>query len=246
MSHALAFLVVERALDMKRKEEAFWVLQALIVASVLGLVALPSTNPSSVSQASSSSSTLGSDGLSLSLSISATTQRQISVGQNLQVNLSLFNTLPRVNSVPASSDWPFQGVPVAFWPPCYINLPVEAVVLKGNYTLQGLQSALTAILSGQCTLYANVDHVVFQPTSSQANMNTGTFYQLSVNFTTSGYWTLPPNPGGNGLVPFNSVIGPGQYPPEPPEATPFVPGVYTVAVCDEWGQAVVIHFTVTN
>ncbi len=238
---------------MNRKEGVFWVLQALIVASVLGLVALPSTNPSSVSQASSSSSTLGSNGLSLSLSISATTQRQISVGQDLQVNLSLFNTLPRVNSVPASRDWPFQGVPVAFWPPCYVGVPVEAVVLEGNYTLQDLQNALTAILSVQCTLSTNVDHVVFQPTGSQANI-TGTFYQnrtygpypLSVNFTTSGYWTLPRNPGGNGLFPFNRVEGPGQYPPEPPEATPFVPGVYTVAVCDEWGQAVVIHFTMTN
>jgi hypothetical protein len=236
---------------MRREEGAFWVVQALIVVGVLALVALPSTNPStSVSQTSSSSSTLGSNGLSLSLSISATAQRQISVGQDLQVNLSLFNTLPRVNSVPASSDWPFQGVPVAFWPPCYISVPVEAVVLKGNYTLQGLQSALTAILSGQCTLWTNVDHVVFQPTGSQANI-TGTSYQnrthgpfqLSVSFTTSGYWTLPSNPGGNGLVPF-TVVGPGQYPPEPPKATPFVPGVYTVAVCDEWGQAVVLHFTV--
>src|SRR5579863_4841168 len=101
---------------MKREEGAFWVVQALIVVGVLALVALPSTNPSTgVSQASSSSA-LGSNGLSLSLSISATTQRQISVGQNLQVNLSVFNTLPRVNSVPASSGWPFQGVPVAFWP----------------------------------------------------------------------------------------------------------------------------------
>jgi hypothetical protein len=237
---------------MKRKEGAFWAVQAMIVVGVLALVALPSTNPStSVSQASSSSSTLDSNGLSLSLSINATSQREISVGQTLQVNLSLFNTLPRVNSVPASSDWPFQGVQVAFWPPCYVSLPVETVVLKGNYTLQGLQNALTAILSGQCTLWTNVGHVVFQPTSSQANITGASYqnrtsgpFQLSVNFTTSGYWTLPPNPGGNGLVPFNTVVGPGQYPPEPPEATPFVPGVYTVAVCDEWGQAVVLHFTV--
>jgi hypothetical protein len=245
---------------MKRKEGAFWAVQALILVGVLALVALPSTNPStSVSQASSSS-TLGSNGLSLSLSISATAQRQISVGQNLQVNLSLFNTLPRVNSVPASSDWPFQGVPVEFWPLCYsyipsegLSVPVKAVVLKGNYTLQGLQSALTAILGGQCTLWENADQVVFQPSSSQANI-TGALYQnrtygpfqLSVNFTTSGYWTLPSNPGGNGLVPFDTVIGPGQYPPEPPQATPFVPGVYTVAVCDEWGQAVVLHFTVNG
>jgi hypothetical protein len=31
-----------------------------------------------------------------------------------------------------------------------------------------------------------------------------------------------------------------------PIATPFVPGVYTLAVSDEWGQAAVLHFTVKS
>ena len=48
------------------------------------------------------------------------------------------------------------------------------------------------------------------------------------------------------FVPIASVIGPGQNPPEPPKATPFTPGVYTVAVCDEWGSEAILHVTVNG
>jgi len=64
MSHALAFLVVERALSMKRKEGAFWVVQALIVASVLALVSLPVQ--STIETGTQSSATSGPGAVELS------------------------------------------------------------------------------------------------------------------------------------------------------------------------------------
>ena len=70
-------------------------------------------------------------GLDLSATINAT---NIAVGQSVNITLLIFNTLPNVNSVPASSDFAFQGVPVAVWPPCYFDVPMEVVVLQGNYT----------------------------------------------------------------------------------------------------------------
>jgi len=59
-----------------------------------------------------------------------------------------------------------------------------------------------------------------------------------LNFTTNGYWDLA---NQSQLNP--PVLG-MQIPPRPPIPTPFVPGAYTLAVSDEWGQAAVLHFTV--
>ncbi|MGH9920854.1 MAG: hypothetical protein ACRD6W_18540 [Nitrososphaerales archaeon] len=186
-----------------------------------------------------------STGLDLVLAVNGTT---LKVGQSLNVDVSLFNALPSTNSVPASKDWPFQGVPVALWPPCFFDTPTFAVVLMGNYTLQGLQSAANVTFSITCAEGWSIDHVVFQPATSQANLTgiydvTGTNqtlgpFQTSLNFTTDGYWNLLNN--SQQLNP--PIIG--QSPPRPPIATPFVPGVYTVAIADEWGQDAILHFTV--
>jgi hypothetical protein len=179
----------------------------------------------------------------------------------LQINVSLFNTLPKVNSVPTSNDWPFQGVPVALWPPCfyaydagnavryYPTTVAQAVVLMGNYTLAGLSTAANVQFYLSCMEDWTVDHAIFQPSSSQANLtaiygisqtnDTLGPFQLSTSFTTNGYWDLL-----NNSRQMNPPIINNQDPPLPPTATPFVPGVYTVAVADEWGQAVILHFVV--
>jgi hypothetical protein len=192
-------------------------------------------------------SPVSSQGLRLDLAYNTTI---LNPGQRLNVIVSLFNTLASANTVATSGDWLFQGVSVAMWPPCYYNMPVEAVVLKGNYTLQDLRTVANVTFHTLCMESVTIDHATFQPSSSQAtltgiygvsgaNQTSGPF-KLSANFTTSGYWDLL-----NNSRQLNSpILGANQYPPLPPTATEFVPGVYTVAVADEWGQAVILHVVV--
>ena len=188
-------------------------------------------------------STVASDGLQLSLSTNATS---LKVGQNLNVELSVANTLPTTNTVRTSDGWQFQGIPVALWPTCYFPTPAEAVVIQGNYSAQELQAVASATFTITCAEAVTFDHLIFQPHSDQANATgvydvtdtNGTYgpYQLQYSFTTSGYWNL-----GNLSTEINPPILNGG---RPPTAVPFVPGVYTVAVEDEWRQVVALQFSV--
>ena len=178
-----------------------------------------------------------------------TNSTKLVVGQGLNVTLSVDNTLGNVNSVKPSNDWLIHGVPVALWPPCYFGLPAEAAVLPGNFTAQDISSAANVTFSYMCMESVGVDHVIFQPNSDQVNL-TGTYdvtgenqtlgpFHLSLSFTTRGSWDLQ-----NLSQQLNIPILGEQYPPRPPASVPFAPGVYTVAVADEWGQVALIHVTV--
>src|SRR5437879_5727698 len=101
----------------------------------------------------------GTTGVDLVLAVNATT---LKAGQSLNVQVSLFNIRPATNSVPTAKDWPFKGVPVALWYPCYFDTPAYAVVLKGNYSLQEVQRAANVTISFMCAEGASIDHVVFQ------------------------------------------------------------------------------------
>jgi hypothetical protein len=220
----------------------------LIITSTTTVSTSSTTSPLFPGAAATAVDSNKSTGLDLVLALNSTT---LKIGQKLQVDISLFNALPSAISMAASQDWPFRGVPVALWPACYstgliFDTPAYAVLFKGNHTLQGVQSAANTTITFMCMEAAGVDHVVFEPDSSQAYLTGSGFgpdpgpYQLSLNFTTNGYWDLLNN--SNQVNP--PVIG--QQSPTPPIATPFVPGVYTIAVSDEWGQVAVLHFTVTS
>jgi hypothetical protein len=233
--------------------------QAIFLASLIiglavfawyGVAAKPQASTTAVKTTVNGITTIGTSGpapgLELRLTVNATTLR---VGQSLNVGVSLFNGLSSLNSIPASHDWAFQGVPAVFWPPCYLNALVQAAVVSGNYTMQGLQSVANATIGYNCAEGGGVESLTFQPESSLANITAtstfsyGTFQagpdNLSLNFTTGGYWDL---------LNFSKLLNPpfigDQYLPNPPVATTFAPGVYTIAVEDEWGQAAILHFTV--
>jgi hypothetical protein len=191
-------------------------------------------------------SVYSSNGLRLTLSTNST---ELVVGQGLNVTLSIDNTLGSVNSVKPSNDWLMHGVPVGLWPPCYFGLPAEAAVLQGNFSTRDISSAANITFSYICMEGVNVDHVVFQPNSDQVNL-TGLYdvtstnqtlgpFHMSLSFTTGGYWNLQ-----NLSQQLNIPILGEQYPPRPPASVPFSPGVYTIAVGDEWGQVALIHVTV--
>lgn len=136
-------------------------------------------------------SSAGPNGLQLLASLNAT---QLTVGQTLQVNVSLFNTLPRTNNVTvyrgnphtlsnltSSQIWLFQGVWLALWPSplltsvstnvnIYPSELAQAVVLKGFYTAANMSSvgdSQFALLGG--TVNTWVSNALFEPSSDQAN-----------------------------------------------------------------------------
>jgi len=179
------------------------------------------TTPTPITTATNSTATRGNQAiasttnytsrLGLSLTLNAT---HLAVGQHLEANVSLFNTLSGINSIRTSDDWLFQGIQMVLWPYCYLTnydlhygaTPAEAVVLKGDYTMSNISSAADIYFeNAECTEASNVDHLVFQPDSSQANL-TGIWYgpsspkngtldivQASNGFVTAGYWDLDNN-----------------------------------------------------
>jgi hypothetical protein len=200
----------------------------------------------SVAVGNATSSSMSTKGIELTTSINAT---GISSGKGLAVTLSISNALPTVNNVSTSNDWLFQGVPVALWPVCYFSMPAEVAVLDGNYSADELPLLASAEFQYQCAEGGRISRVIFQPNSDEANLTgnictggcyTGPLgpYKLSLNFTTHGYWDVQ--------YLANSLNAPiiGEPYTAPPSSLPFVPGVYTVAVADEWGQVDVLHFQV--
>jgi len=225
-----------------------FVVALLIVVGAIGLAWTMKSGPGLGSEPSSTpaATVTSTDGLQLEATVNAS---QLEQGQALQISLSLTNTRPTVETVSTANQWPFEGIPVALWPACYYVLPVQVAVLKGNFTEDQLRSVATYTSNYQCMEGGTIKEVLFQPTSDQvriagniciANCNYETLgpYRLEFNFTTTGYWDLQAlsselNP------PILGALTPGSLP-----SLPFAPGVYTIGVADEWGQAAVLHVTV--
>ena len=218
----------------------------IVVAGAVGLYAIRTGGAPASTGGPDSSSLPSANGIRLEASVNST---RIEQGQSLNVSLSITNTLSLVNPVSATDSWPFEGIPVALWPACYFPLPVQVVVLKGNFTADQLRSRATYTPNYSCMEGGRVNEISFQPKSDQvslagnvcyANCNNEVLgpYRLDFNFTTAGYWDLQAlsselNP------PILGALTPGSL-----LSLPFAPGVYTVGVADEWGQAVVLHVTV--
>src|SRR5580700_3911476 len=100
-----------------------------------------------------------------------------------------------------------------------------------------------------CSGGATLQYMTFGPESSIANI-TETYYpptnetlppgSMSISFTTQGYWNL------TSIVPYESPVICFSCTTSLPVATPFAPGVYTVAVSDDWGSEAIIHVTVNG
>jgi len=193
------------------------------------------------------------DCLQLAVSLNSTT---LQVGQHLGISMNVFNSLPSQNNVtnPNSyngTNWEFGADPVFVWSPCWISQPLEFMAVQGNYTLSGLASADPAVPPPLlCSDQGQVHSVVFKPSSDVANV-TGEVCTIScsrvlpplaipvdANLTIDGYYSI---------TEATSPIYPNDSPGNVPKGEmPFVPGVYTLAVSTEWGQAKVIHFSVTQ
>jgi hypothetical protein len=233
-----------------------------VASSSLGQSPSESTSPS-VSPLNSSG--LGSNGLLLSAAINASS---FEPGDSLQITVSLKNALSTVNTVEPSNQSVLRGFPIAVWGSC-IDIPVgspvspmDFIVVSGNYSPNSLKAlAANAMSAGGgvgCPEDSILRDITFLPNSDLANLTgEGVFgyndaalgsFALSSNFTINGYWEYPLTvnetsdgyysaPGGEGVAYAYSEVGPVA-------AHLFVPGVYTLAVEDDWGQLELLHFTV--
>ncbi len=202
-----------------------------------------------------SNASTSEDGLSLTVGINAS---RIIQGETIRVSASIGNTLSATNDVPVANAYPFQGVMMAMSPGCggtgACLVPAMAVVLSGNFTLQEIEASRTAGFN-YSSWQVTVDHVIFQPDSDQANITgfgipygtniTRGPYEITTNFTTAGSWNFTQmleqaQPSIDLGIP---LLGASPCDCSPPFA-PFVPSVYTIAVADEWGAAVVLHVVV--
>jgi hypothetical protein len=208
----------------------------------------PGSGSEPVTAPTSTANVASSVGLRLDASVNST---QLVQGEALSISFNLTNTQPWFNTISNADSWPFEGIPVALWPPCYYGLPIQVAVLKGNFTADQLRSVATYTSNYQCMEGGVINEVLFQPLSDQvriagnicvANCNHEIFgpYPLQFNFTTTGYWDLQALPSELN-PPILGEPNPGSLP-----LLPFAPGVYTMAVADEWGQSVVLHVTVES
>jgi len=206
------------------------------------------------------------EGLILNVNMSPGT---LHTGETLGISISLFNSLStRLNLATASynsSSWKVSGLPVAVWGGCNGMEPIEFMIVKGNFSEGELQvasvnSSYPAIF---CMEGGSVNDISFLPRSS--NVTTTGYvcietcfpnhesWNLSTSFSVDGYWAYPlnnseandiytPYPPGCSIQPCGVTYA---YPEVGPIAQhTFTPGWYTLMVADEWGQTVLLHFSV--
>lgn len=231
-----------RSRDAIEKTTIFVVVVLLALGTIAGWWAYGVlSQPQSISTPTSSSTTSRSLGLRLTESINAST---IADTESLNVSVSIFNTLSSVNSLSPSYEFPFQGVPVDFWKnSCPLDPRTATVwVAPGNLTLQGLKNdnlSLSTFYSGPVCF--GVKSINFQPSSDVINFTTsepsttGPFH-TALSFIIDGGWNIFT------LDHLQPALVQGQ--PPPPVTAAFSPGVYTVAVDDEWGQVAILHVTI--
>jgi hypothetical protein len=182
----------------------------------------------------------------------------ISVGQELAITAALFNPSGQSYNVSASSyQWPFNGLLMFShsWNYCYFYSPLELLVLKGNFSASEVTSTAESIgpntTSGMfCFEQEDYTSFSFEPSSDlvyvasvysvtgNASLPVVGPQNASVTVSTNGYWD-----NDTTLSYPSSYTTTGNYSFLDAQH-PFVEGVYTIAVGDEWGQLVVIHVTV--
>jgi len=196
--------------------------------------------------------------LELRVSLNTTT---IGVGESLKISIILFNELPTTSNVSArSSDFKVLGFPIALWGTCYLFPPIEFMIMKGEYSLNELEtlSAETAPINLGCPTGGMINSILFQPRSDVVDLygdlcTISCFPQVinsvvqKTNFTVSGYWGYPMNTSETQDIytPVGCCGISFQYPDVAPiNQAPFTAGQYTLVVCDEWGQSLILYFKV--
>jgi len=158
-------------------------------------------------------------------------------GEYVTLYANLTNVLSTAQRVNASYQWPMRGLTVGIG--CYGGeYPFGVAVLEGYYNVQNISAGTPLDLSEPegtgCPAIPVFSYYVFRPLSdvALATPPSGPTLKLQMNATIAvdGYWTgvAPPVPPGYAAAAFHR----------------FGPGIYTVVAGDEWGNLVLLYFTV--
>lgn len=228
---------------------AFVVVALIVVASAAAVEIYPraTSSTSSMRTATGSTSTseaMGSlDGLRLTLSVSPS---DVYAGDSVNVSISDFNTLastysPRIVGPPTVGGNPLSVGPCS-------QLPLGIGVYQGNYDSGNISQATQLDLSQPGLVYLCPAEFAVAYFSFNAQSNEVTLYSMQPSgqgnstvtsrmwtvpdvFTEnfSGYWTAQNQTCAISCDVFHQ----------------FLPGVYTIVGGDDWGQLMIVHFTVS-
>jgi hypothetical protein len=170
--------------------------------------------------------------LSLSLSLDAATYQP---GQGITIALDEANILAAVNTVPVSDNWAYNHFQKA---PCDFIGPYGLAVFSGDYNATNISTATPLTIYDPhatllCPTNATVISFSFQPLSDTAVVNedfgqyANNSRQFKYEVTIQGYWPDSNFSSNSRLIAFD-------------------PGVYTAVGGDEWGNLVIVHFTVAR
>jgi hypothetical protein len=194
------------------------------VAIALGVsvfVPVTTSGPTGTSPLPSGVAATGDNGLQLRLSLNAT---QISPGQSIGIDMSVFNTLSSTNNVSASTLTPFNVQTGACPNQVY---PFGVAVFQGRYFAGNVSQGtpLQIFPPTPCPMFIRyISGYVFQPNSNAAVIL----------------------PGGNGSSsPMSTNVTVGQTFGGVAQSAVLSPGLYTVAAADEWGVAVFLYVQVS-
>ena len=246
-------------MNAKRRAVVVVVALAILIVGSVGLVSLvlePSkSGASSVTSSGSSAAKIvlpfqsawnlnSRTGLRLDLNLSTTSNG------TLKVAVDEFNTLNQSNIVGVANSWPLAYDDLFLWTKttCDLYLPAGYEILQGNYAQDNFTTGVPLWLEAQvflpgCPVMLPPDSYNFTPLSDRASDVNKTF---STSGAWSGFWT---GSSSKGLAVTRGGDCPGLPPLNSPSAcsltfSPFAPGTYTMVAGDEWGQIVILHFTV--
>jgi len=184
-----------------------------------------------------SASSESGNGLSLNLSLDAKTYY---LGQEVQISVDEKNTQSKINNIPAAENWPLKGLIITMSLCQSEDYPFGIAAYRGDLSSSDLSNAVPLHLYnmnglfGCSTPFVHPTSYSFKPGSDVADLTpkngdiTVSSYledrHISAEVGLKGYWA----DGGSSRFGY------------------FEPGIYIVAGGDEWGNVVVIHFTVLN
>ena len=207
-------------------------LKKIAFKQILMTVNPPTTNTTTTtSDTVISASSNTTNGLKLSLSVDATPNIQ----HQISITLDETNVLSEINNIPVSDNWSYKGLGVA---PCDFTSPYGIAVFEGDYVASNLSTGTPLTLydphiTRLCPTNYPVISYSFQPSLDWAQVIENpanplhNSQQMQYELTINGYW-----PDDN----FSSNS----------QLTSFKPSVYTVVAGDEWGNLIILHFTVVS